>query len=92
MLMSGVNKLLLFLPLLMFITILPGAVDGGWTTWTKWTQCTESRYCLRGSTSRTRKCFNPPPQNGGDECGGLGVEKKDCPTPEQGCQGKDMVF
>ncbi|KAK3701098.1 hypothetical protein QZH41_015878, partial [Actinostola sp. cb2023] len=65
----------------------PGAVDGGWTQWSQWTRCTEPRYCLRGASSRTRTCTNPPPKNGGDECGGLAAEKRDCPTPEEGCSG-----
>lgn len=66
---------------------LSGAIDGGFATWTSWTTCSESTYCLQGSSSRTRSCTNPTPANGGDDCVGLSEDKRDCPTEADGCSG-----
>ncbi|CAH3028156.1 unnamed protein product [Porites evermanni] len=63
----------------------PGAIDGGFSEWSNWTACSEPQYCLQGFSKRTRTCTNPPPANGGDDCVGLSVENKDCPTQADGC-------
>ncbi|CAH3196925.1 unnamed protein product, partial [Porites evermanni] len=58
----------------------PGAIDGGFSKWSAWSACSEPKYCLQGVSRRTRTCTNPSPANGGDECAGLVVENKGCPT------------
>ncbi|XP_031563408.1 coadhesin-like [Actinia tenebrosa] len=73
------------------LQVCPGAVDGGWSAWTSWSQCSEGKFCLRGNSSRSRSCNNPPPKNGGDDCGGVGVEKRNCPTPKEGCTGWNVI-
>ncbi|XP_022799542.1 SCO-spondin-like [Stylophora pistillata] len=51
-------------------------VDGGWSDWSNWTAC--SKTCEVGIKSRTRKCSEPVPQNGGKSCEGLPKEEKKC--------------
>ena len=72
--------------------IFKGAIDGGFSEWSNWTACSEPQYCLQGFSKRTRTCTNPPPANGGDDCVGLSVENKDCPTQADGCTGKIQLF
>lgn len=43
-------------------------VDGHWGRWSSWSPC--SVTCGYGTHTRTRKCNDPPPKNGGEECGG----------------------
>ncbi|CAC5383758.1 HMCN [Mytilus coruscus] len=53
-------------------------IDGGYTLWSEWDDC--SQIC-KGKTTRTRKCHNPTPCNGGIDCiRNLGVDtlKKQC--------------
>ncbi|XP_067653612.1 SCO-spondin-like isoform X2 [Haliotis asinina] len=55
----------------------PCAVNGGFTQWTQWTNPSCGITC--GSTnsvvrSRTRRCTNPAPSNGGQQCFGSTVE------------------
>ena len=68
-----------------------GAIDGGFGKWSAWSACSEPKYCLQGVSKRTRTCTNPSPANGGDECAGLVVENKDCPTPEDSCTGNTAM-
>ncbi|XP_031561120.1 A disintegrin and metalloproteinase with thrombospondin motifs adt-1-like isoform X2 [Actinia tenebrosa] len=53
-------------------------VDGNWTVWTAWSSCPVT--CGGGSQSRTRKCTNPEPANGGQDCVGGNSETQDCGT------------
>eukprot|EP00794_Sanderia_malayensis_P000211 gene211-827_t len=45
-------------------------IDGGYTNWTPWTPC--SSTCGGGFRQRTRKCTNPLPSKGGNDCSKLG--------------------
>uniref|UniRef100_A0A7M5WTV5 Hemicentin-1 n=1 Tax=Clytia hemisphaerica TaxID=252671 RepID=A0A7M5WTV5_9CNID len=55
-------------------------VNGGWGEWTKPTPCSKS--CGGGTTTRSRKCDNPAPANGGWNCEGSGTETQKCNTNE----------
>ena len=59
-------------------------VDGGWAEWSEFAVCSSS--CGEGNQKRSRKCVNPKPAHGGDECIGDSVESKDCKLRE--CPGK----
>ncbi|KAI8512763.1 Thrombospondin type 1 repeat-containing protein [Branchiostoma belcheri] len=54
-------------------------IDGGWGEWTDWTEC--SHTCGIGTRKRTRKCDNPPPQNGGKDCEGQDMDAWSCASP-----------
>lgn len=56
----------------------PATVNGNYTEWSEFTEC--SKTCDGGQKSRRRACTNPPPQNGGKDCEGLGqdIEYVDC--------------
>ena len=41
-------------------------IDGDFGQWEEWGQC--SHTCGESFRSRTRKCDNPAPQNGGRDC------------------------
>ncbi|XP_032777784.2 semaphorin-5A isoform X1 [Daphnia magna] len=51
-------------------------IDGQWSDWGDWSECTAS--CGGGFRSRLRRCDNPPPQHGGTDCSGCGVEYQTC--------------
>lgn len=57
-------------------TKIPCPVHGGWSAWTDLSVC--SVKCGIGIATRTRKCNNPPPMNGGSMCFGLFVEHHEC--------------
>jgi len=65
-------------------------VDGHWSNWADWSVCSVS--CGSGSRSRDRKCDNPSPANGGDNCvDGLGYVVETCKMSE--CSGmKNNTF
>ena len=54
-------------------------VDGSWGSWTDWSSC-KGRECGRESQSRTRKCDDPRPLNGGAECPGSDEGVQSCNT------------
>ena len=45
-------------------------VNGGFSKWGSWGECSVS--CNTGTRTRTRKCTNPVPAHGGQDCSGLG--------------------
>lgn len=47
-------------------------IHGSWTCWSAWSTCS------RGQRSRSRRCQNPAPQNGGQHCIGDTVEMSSC--------------
>lgn len=49
-----------------------GGVDGGWNCWSSWSPC------VQGKRTRSRKCNNPPPRDGGKSCLGETTESKQC--------------
>lgn len=49
------------------------AVDGNWGCWASWSQC-DATY----KRTRTRKCNNPTPQQGGKACEGVSQQVEDC--------------
>ena len=52
------------------------SVNGGWGDWTSWSVCDDK--CRK---TRSRKCTNPVPKNGGKDCVGNGDEiEKCCPN------------
>ena len=51
-------------------------VDGNWGEWSKWSKCTKS--CTFGMQSRTRKCNNPAPAHGGNDCQGPAQQNRKC--------------
>ena len=56
------------------------SVDGKWSGWKAWGTCTKS--CGGGLQTSSRTCTNPPPTNGGEECGGENERSRDCnPQP-----------
>ena len=52
------------LPTVCFVIGAP--IDGDFGDWEAWGQC--SHTCGESFSSRTRKCDNPAPQNGGRDC------------------------
>lgn len=57
--------------------------DGQWGPWGAWDECTAS--CGGGYRSRRRKCDNPSPQSGGQDCQGSNIDFEMCniePCPE----------
>lgn len=54
-------------------------MNGGWGPW-KLGKC--SSTCGKGKLTRTRKCNNPPPANGGKYCVGKNI---DFPPCNEGC-------
>ena len=77
------NVLLEFKIDMIFVLI----VDGGWSDFGEWDNCTMP--CDGGTTCRERKCNNPIPKNGGEECHGESQECKDCNTIS--CKGKHLI-
>ncbi|XP_061457734.1 uncharacterized protein LOC133372736 [Rhineura floridana] len=59
-------------------------VDGLWSPWASWTPCPIS--CGLGVVSRSRRCNNPSPQHGGNNCSGHGYEEGSCGFPEAFCK------
>ena len=57
-----------------FINI--SAVHGGWSEWTMSGTCSAS--CGNGTQKYTRKCDNPAPENGGDDCKGDSTKTEPC--------------
>ncbi|XP_078346362.1 uncharacterized protein LOC144631716 isoform X2 [Oculina patagonica] len=57
-------------------------VDGGYSDWGSYDQC--SKTCGGGMQTKRRTCTNPPPSNGGQDCGGLGPD-----TFTRGCNTQD---
>ncbi|KAL4217140.1 hypothetical protein ACF0H5_023594 [Mactra antiquata] len=55
-------------------------IDGSWSEWTQWKQCDKS--CGNGTQSRSRKCTQPMPYNGGKDCEGVAMETQSCNTVE----------
>jgi len=49
------------------------SVNGGWGDWTSWSACANN--CRR---TRSRKCNNPVPENGGKDCVGNDDETEKC--------------
>ncbi len=60
------------------------AVDGGWSEWGQWEPCSKS--CGTGERTRSRRCENPVPLYGGQDCRGVGVDSSTCnirPCPSE---------
>ena len=53
-------------------------VDGGWGKWSKWSKCNAKCPKTKGKQMRTRKCDNPVPENGGENCVGKKKAEKSC--------------
>ena len=64
------------------------SVDGQWSEWDGWSVC--SKTCGGGQTTRTRKCNNPPPANGGVDCAGDSEETQNCNTETCPAAGNTM--
>lgn len=54
----------------------PLPIDGQWSEWSSWEEC--SSICGGGIQTRRRRCNNPPPQHGGQECIGCHQDFKIC--------------
>ncbi|KAI5706234.1 hypothetical protein M8J75_006147, partial [Diaphorina citri] len=59
--------------------VLNHPVDGGWSAWSGWSPCSH----LSGDNTdpclcQTRRCDNPPPQNGGMPCHGISIQVTNC--------------
>ncbi|XP_045141185.1 complement component C7 [Echinops telfairi] len=54
----------------------PGGVAGGWSCWSPWSPC------VQGKKTRSRKCNNPPPSQGGKSCVGETLESRQCEDEE----------
>ena len=62
-------------------------VDGNWTLFGNWTECSKS--CGGGMKSRARKCTNPSPNHGGNNCFGNATEISSCNTED--CPGIYLI-
>ncbi|XP_062336365.1 SCO-spondin [Osmerus eperlanus] len=51
-------------------------VDGQWSEWTEWSRC--DVMCGGGVRRRNRTCSDPPPKNGGRDCGGMTLQSQSC--------------
>ncbi|XP_064605661.1 coadhesin-like [Liolophura sinensis] len=56
------------------------SVDGSWSNWEAWTACLVT--CGTGRQTRMRKCDNPAPSGGGQECQGDISETQSCGLSE----------
>nr|XP_014346874.1 PREDICTED: uncharacterized protein LOC106704361 [Latimeria chalumnae] len=59
-------------------------VHGMWSPWATWTPCPLS--CGLAVISRSRRCDNPTPSHGGQQCIGHGYEEGSCGFPEDYCK------
>ena len=64
-------------------------VDGGWSKWERG-PCTKT--CGGGKLSIIRKCNNPEPSCGGNECVGSDILTLQTPCNEFCCSGKIMIL
>ncbi|XP_010767368.1 SCO-spondin, partial [Notothenia coriiceps] len=51
-------------------------VDGHWAEWSEWSEC--DAQCGGGVRQRNRSCSDPPPKNGGRDCGGMTLQSQSC--------------
>ncbi|XP_034068491.1 A disintegrin and metalloproteinase with thrombospondin motifs 13 isoform X2 [Gymnodraco acuticeps] len=63
-------------------------VHGSWSNWSEFSPC--SRTCGGGVSHRTRKCNNPRPAFGGDDCEGPDIEAGLC--HQQPCEQMQLDF
>lgn len=63
-------------------------VHGSWSSWSEFSPC--SRKCGGGITHRTRKCNNPRPAFGGNDCEGPDIEAELC--HQQPCESTQLDF
>ncbi|XP_076586425.1 A disintegrin and metalloproteinase with thrombospondin motifs 13 [Chaetodon auriga] len=63
-------------------------VHGSWSSWSEFSSC--SRTCGGGVTHRTRKCNNPRPAFGGNDCEGPDIEAELC--HQQPCERTQLDF
>jgi len=56
-------------------------LDGHWNKWGSWGAC--SATCDQGTKTRTRKCTDPEPKNGGADCVGSNTHSTSC--QKRGC-------
>lgn len=54
----------------------PPPLDGQWGSWGPWDGC--SVQCGGGYRIRRRRCDNPAPQNGGQDCQGCHLDYEQC--------------
>ena len=54
----------------------PCPINGTWSPWQPWSSC--SLTCGWGNQNRIRKCDNPPPQHGGQDCPGDARQSRKC--------------
>ena len=75
-------------------SLIPCAIDGGWTFWSDWSVCSET--CGFGFKIKKRSCTNPVPAHGGLMCKGFAEEKMKCdsgvPCPVDGQWGEWMKW
>ena len=62
-------------------------VNGGWGDWTSWGSC--SRTCGGGRSTRKRRCNNPQPSSGGQQCSDDDSESRECNT--HSCRGTYLI-
>ncbi|XP_063231455.1 semaphorin-5A isoform X2 [Bacillus rossius redtenbacheri] len=54
----------------------PPPRDGGWSSWGPWDECSAS--CGGGYRVRRRRCDNPAPEHGGQDCQGCHTDHETC--------------
>ena len=63
-------------------------MNGGFGQWSPYGACSET--CGEGEQSRSRKCDNPSPSHGGDDCVGEDEQIRECKVNE--CPGEIISF
>ena len=63
---------------MLFSFFIEEPIDGGFGEWSTYSECSDT--CGVGIQSRTRKCDNPAPLNGGADCAGKKTETRLCYT------------
>ena len=63
------------------------SVNGGWGAWTSWSTCGDN--CQK---TRSRRCNNPAPVNGGQNCVGDRTTSIACTDGKCNNKGKGEIF
>jgi chondroitin sulfate proteoglycan 4 len=65
-----------YMNLFIISAMTPPPHDGQWGSWGPWEEC--SAHCGGGYRIRRRRCDNPAPQDGGQDCQGCHLDYEQC--------------